>query len=132
MTAKAWLSRGRTIDRELRALNEAREAMIAQMTKATRTQGEVVQTSKDPHRFDKLGELAERIEQRTRELDSVKAEIFTVINAVPDGLCRCVLLERYINCKSFERCAVDLNVSIRNVWRLHGRALQMVEERYES
>lgn len=129
MTAKQWLTRARTIDREARALMEARERMVAQLTKATQTlSGDIVQTSKDPHSFDRLGELAESIERRTRELDAVKREIHDVIASVPDGLCRVVLTERYLNGKTFERVAVDNNISIRNVWRLHGRALQIVED----
>jgi hypothetical protein len=129
MTAKEWLSRARTIDRELTALYEAREMMIAQMTKATQGfTADPVQSSKDPHKFDRLGELAYDIDQRTRELDRVKAEILRAINRVPDGLCRIVLIERYLNMKSFERVAVDNYISIRNVWRIHGRALGMVEK----
>ena len=128
MTAKQWLSRARTIDRELAVLIEAREVMVAQLTKSTQTlTGDVVQSSKDPHKFDRLGELALEIENRARELDAVKAEILRAINRVPDGLCRIVLLERYLNMKSFERVAVDNSISIRNVWRIHGRALQAVE-----
>lgn len=129
MTAKEWLSRARTIDRELTALYEAREMMIAQMTKATQGfTADPVQSSKDPHKFDRLGELAFDIDQRTRELDRVKAEILRAINRVPDSLCRIVLIERYLNMKSFERVAVDNYISIRNVWRIHGRALGMVEK----
>lgn len=128
MNAKSFLIRARTIDRELNALNEAREVMVAQLTKATRTlTGDTVQSTKDPHKFDKLGELAEAIEYRTKELDKVKAEILETVNKVNDPLSRVVLIERYINIKSFERVAVDVNVSIRNIWRIHGRALQEVE-----
>lgn len=128
MTAKEWLNRARTIERELRVMGEAREEMIAKLTKATRSiSGDIVQSTKDPHAFDRLGELAHEIEARTRELDRVKAEILRTINRVPDGLCRVVLIERYLNCKSFERVAVDNYISIRNVWRIHGRALAAVE-----
>lgn len=129
MNAKEWLSRSLTIDRELARLNESRETMIAKLTKATQTiTGDVVQSSKDPHAFDRLGELAEKIEKDTRELDRVLAEIHDVIMEVEQPLPRLVLIERYINLKRFERIAVDNNFSIRNVWRIHGRALRLVEE----
>lgn len=129
MTAKEWLSRSLTIDRELARLNESREKMIAKLTKATQTiTGDVVQSSKDPHAFDRLGELAEKIEKDTRELDRVLAEIHDVIMEVEQPLPRLVLIERYINLKRFERIAVDNNISIRNVWRIHGRALRLAEE----
>ena len=129
MNAKAWLNRARTIERELATLNEAREIMVAQLTKATQVlSGDVVQSSKDPHKFDRLGELAEAIESRTRELNRVKAEILRGVNKVPDGLCRIVLIERYLNAKSMERTADDNMISRRNVWRIHARALQFMED----
>lgn len=128
MTAKEYLTRARTLDRELIALERARERTIAQLTNSTQTlTGDIVQSTKDPHKFDRLGDLAGEIQKRTRELDKVRSEILLTVNRVPDGLCRIVLIERYLNVKSFERVAVDNNISIRNVWRIHGRALRFVE-----
>ena len=128
MTAKEYLTRARTLDRELIALERARERTIAQLTNSTQTlTGDPVQSTKDPHKFDRLGDLAGEIQKRTRELDKVRSEILRTVNRVPDGLCRIVLIERYLNVKSFERVAVDNNISIRNVWRIHGRALRFVE-----
>lgn len=128
MTAKEYLTRARTLDRELIALERARERTIAQLTNSTQTlTGDTVQSTKDPHKFDRLGDLAVEIQKRTRELDKVRSEILRTVNRVPDGLCRIVLIERYLNVKSFERVAVDNNISIRNVWRIHGRALRFVE-----
>lgn len=133
MNAKTWLNRARTIEEELEVLHRARAIMIAQLTKGTQdTTGDVVQSTKDPHRFDHLGELAEAIDSRTRELDRVKAEILRGVNKVPDGLCRIVLIERYLNHKSFERLADDNHISRRNVWRIHGRAIKFMEEVLKS
>ena len=128
MTAKEYLTRARTLDRELIALERARARTIAQLTNSTQSlTGDIVQSTKDPHKFDRLGDLAGEIQRRTKELDRVRSEILRTVNRVPDGLCRIVLIERYLNVKSFERVAVDTNISIRNVWRIHGRALRFVE-----
>ena len=128
MPAKEYLTRARTLDRELIALERARERTIAQLTNSTQSlTGDIVQSTKDPHKFDRLGDLAGEIQRRTKELDRVRSEILRTVNRVPDGLCRIVLIERYLNVKSFERVAVDNNISIRNVWRIHGRALRFVE-----
>lgn len=128
MTAKEYLTRARTLDRELIALERARARTIAQLTNSTQSlTGDIVQSTKDPHKFDRLGDLAGEIQRRTKELDRVRSEILRTVNRVPDGLCRIVLIERYLNVKSFERVAVDNNISIRNVWRIHGRALRFVE-----
>ena len=128
MTAKEYLTRARTLDRELIALERARARTIAQLTNSTQSlTGDIVQSTKDPHKFDRLGDLAGEIQRRTKELDRVRSEILRTVNRVPDGLCRIVLIERYLNVKSFESVAVDNNISIRNVWRIHGRALRFVE-----
>lgn len=129
MNAKTWLNRARTIERELATLNEAKQIINDQLTSATQTiTGDVVQSSKDPHKFDKIGELALTIKLRTMELDRVKAEILRGVNRVPDGLCRIVLIERYLNGKSMEKLADDNNISRRNVWRIHGRAILQMED----
>lgn len=129
MNARTWLNRARTIERELSTLNEARQIINDQLTSATQTlTGDVVQSSKDPHKFDQIGELALTIKLRTMELDRVKAEILRGVNRVPDGLCRIVLIERYLNGKSMEKLADDNNISRRNVWRIHGRAILQMED----
>lgn len=129
MTAKEWLSRARTVERELAALYATREEEIARLTRSVQSlSGDPVQTSKDPHAFDRLGELAEAIESRELELRRIKADTIVAISLLRDGMERIVLHERYVNCKTFERVAVDNNVSIRNVWRIHGRALRHMEE----
>lgn len=129
MNARTWLNRARTIERELATLREAKQIINEQLTSATQTlTGDVVQSSKDPHKFDQIGELALTIKLRTMELDRVKAEILRGVNRVPDGLCRIVLIERYLNGKSMERVADDNNISRRNVWRIHGRAIIQMED----
>lgn len=129
MNARTWLNRARTIERELATLREAKQIINDQLTSATQAlTGDVVQSSKDPHKFDQIGELALTIKLRTMELDRVKAEILRGVNRVPDGLCRIVLIERYLNGKSMERVADDNNISRRNVWRIHGRAIIQMED----
>lgn len=129
MTAKEWLGRARTIEGELAALQEAREIMEAQLTKATQTMtGDTVQSSKDPHAFDRLGELAYQIEAQTKELDRVRAEIESAIRKVDNGKYRELLVRRYINGKTFEAVAVEMNYTWRQVHRIHGRALLEIAE----
>lgn len=129
MTAKEWLSRARSIEGELDALTEAREIMEARLTKGVQTlTGDTVQSSKDPHAFDKLGELTWQIMEQTRELDRVKAEIEAVIRKVENGKYRELLVRRYLNGKTFEEVAVKMHYTWRQVHRLHGRALIAVAE----
>lgn len=129
MTTKEWLNRARTIDGELAALVEAREVMIAKLTKATQTlTGDTVQSSKDNHKFDELGELAFQIEQAVKTCKAVKAEVMGAIRQVKSGTCRELLVRRYIDGETWEKIAVTMNYSWRQVHRLHGRALIEVTE----
>lgn len=129
MQAKEWLSRARTIDGELAALYEARDIMIAQLTKATQTlTGDVVQSTKDPHTFDKLGELALEIDRATKACHKIKAEVLAVISKVPNTKYRRLLVLRYINGHTFEEIAVEMHYSWRQTCRVHGRALIEVSE----
>ena len=129
MTAKEWLNRERTIDDEIDALNETRELMIAQLTKSTQTlTGDVVQSSKDPHKFDDLGDLAFQIDQAVKACHRVKTETLAVIQRVDNSVLRRLLVLRYLNGKSWESIAVEMHYSWRQVHRLHGRALIAVTE----
>lgn len=129
MTAKEWLSRARTIDGELAALMETREIMVSQLTKATQTlTGDTVQSSKDPHKFDELGELALQIEKAVKACHRIKSETLAVIMRVDNATFRELLVLRYLNGLTFEKIAVRMNYSWRQVHRVHGRALIAVAE----
>lgn len=129
MTAKEWLSRARTIDGELAALLEAREKLEARLTKATQTlTGDTVQSTKDPHKFDELGDLALQIQEALRTCCRIKTETQTVINRIENGVFRELLIRRYMNGETFEQIAVAMHYSWRQVHRVHGRALIAVAE----
>lgn len=129
MTAKEWLSRAREIDGELAALKEAHDIMEAQLTKATQTlTGDTVQTTKDPHAFDRMGELALEIERATKACHEIKAEVLAVIRKLDNSLYRRLLVLRYINGHTFEEIAVEMHYSWRQTCRIHGRALIGVAE----
>ncbi len=129
MTAKEWLSRARTIDGELEALKEAHEIMVEQLTKATQTlTGDTVQSTKDPHAFDKLGELAVEIEKATKADHKIKAEVLAAIMKLNNPAHRRLLILRYINGHTFEQIAGKMNYSWRQTCRIHGRALVEMTE----
>ena len=129
MTAKEWLNRARDIDGELDDLREARELLEAQLTKSTQTlTGDVVQSTKDPHKFDELGELAIRIGQAEKRCHKIKSETLAVIMKIDNGTYRRLLVLRYINGHTFEEIAVRMHFSWRQTHRLHGRALIAVTE----
>ena len=124
MTIKQWLLRGRNIDREITVLLKAYEETKERLTKVTQTiSGDIVQHDKDPHKFDRLAELGEKIDSKVDELVSIREEIYNTISKVPNDAQRELLVRRYIIGETFEQIAVGMHYSYKQICRIHGRAL---------
>lgn len=125
MTAKEWLQRGWKLDKEINALLSLRaEARRRALSISPSYKGDVVQSSANPHKFDKLVELESLIDARVDELTGIRAEILAAIAQVPDARYRTLLIERYTEFKTWEQIAVDMNYSFRRVTQMHGEALE--------
>lgn len=79
---------------------------------------------------DKLGAAVARIVDAETVVDAeislliaTAREVENTIKGVKDSTLRALLYERYINGKTFEQIAVQLNYSWRQTCRLHGAAL---------
>lgn len=124
MTTKQWLKQARGIDREINALMEARQQELSRLLSVTaKLSSDPVSGSKDPHKFDRIAELDELINRKIDDLVSVKAEIINGIYRLRDGRYRTILLEYYVNMKTFAQIAEDMGKSERHITRLHGHAL---------
>lgn len=128
MNVKSWLNRAKNIDREIDHLVEQREAERERILSITqKLTGDVVQSSKDPHKFDRLAEYDIEIDRQIDELLKVKTEINRAILQVEDGRLREILRARYLENKSFEEISVRIRYSYKQTCRLHGRALLKME-----
>jgi len=80
--------------------------------------------------IDRMTDLEEEI---NREIDTFVDEKHKIINQI-QGLQNAdeisVLHSRYVEFKTFEQIAVDLQYTIRNVYFIHGHALQHFENLY--
>lgn len=124
MTTKQWLSRAKRLDEEIDALIQSRNETLSRVLSITQTYtADTVQTTKDPHKFDRIAELESDIDRKVDELVAVKREILLAIHQSTDRRYRLVLLKRYIDNKTFEKIAVEMQYSYKQVCRLHGRAL---------
>ena len=129
MNAKQWLSRARNIDREIDGLMRTRDETKARVLSITQSfTGDIVQSTKDPHKFDRLVELENEIDQRIEELLLVKKEIESGISVLHDARYREVLRMRYLRNMTFEEIAVGIKYSYKQTCRIHGRALLKMEE----
>lgn len=128
MTAKEWLQRSWKIDREITALQNMLDETYSRLTSITANMGSVtVQGTKDVHKFDRVGELSDKIGERIAQLVTVKNEVAEAIAQVDGERYRTLLIDRYTRYMTWEQIAVEMNYSYMQICRLHGDALRAVE-----
>lgn len=136
MTTKEYLSRGRYIENEIAVLLKSKENAFAQVTNCAALTSETSldkssQSNTMEARYIKylteVARLEKTIDSYIDQLYCIKEEALTAINTVEDANLRTLLIHRYINCKTFEQIAVEMNYSYRQVLRMHGEALQKVK-----
>ena len=95
---------------------------------------EKVQTSPN---FDKIGTAIAKIDELENNLDKmideylVKRErIIAQIDTMEEESVYQILFSRYIEKKTFEKIATEMEYSWRQMVRLHGKALQQFEKKY--
>lgn len=135
MTTKDYLNQisrlNRMINNKLVEIQQLKE-MACSISAITN--GDRVQTSLN---FDKIGTSIAKIDEMERNLDKMIDEyvdkknlIIAQIDSVEDEDCYNILFSRYIEKKTFEVIATELNYSWRQIVRLHGKALRIFEEKY--
>lgn len=131
MTVKEWLKNGRNLNFEIQALREARNrALNAAVGGAVDYGAERVQTSGGngtERLFVAYSQYSAELERRIAELEDYQAEMLRLINKVSNTTYRTLLIEYYINCKSWEDVAVSVRYEARYTQKLHGLALQECE-----
>lgn len=96
--------------------------------------GERVQTTPN---YDKIGTAYVKIDEMERKLDKLidtyidkKNHIIGQIDGIEDEMLYNILFARYIERKTFEKIATELEYSWRQIIRLHGKALKQFENQY--
>ena len=90
------------------------------------------QSTKNPHKFDRLVELESLVDAKIDEQIAMKAETLETIMKLQDRRQRMVLMGYFIEMKTWEQVAVDLNYSYMHITRIHGYALKEVQKVLES
>lgn len=130
MSVKEWLKRARIINNEIKQLNIAKQEAYDIATGTVAPNQERVQGSSGnamERKFITLLEYDLQISRQKERLLKCKAEILEAISYVEDARYRTLLIAYYVNCKSWEEIAVQMNYGIRQIYRLHGDALQKIK-----
>lgn len=79
---------------------------------------------------DKLDSQIEKVNAAWDELIDKRDNAKALIDKVEDKSARCVLYRYYILIQAWEQIAVEMNYTIRWVYKLHGEALQDLEKEF--
>ena len=70
-----------------------------------------------------------KINTKVQEYIHTLEEIKLVIDAVPNADCRSLLIKRYLQNKTWEQIAEDMNFSLTHIYRLRKKALGLLQEK---
>ena len=135
MKTKDYLSQvsrlNKMINNKLSEISQLRELSVSISAVGN---DEKVQTSPN---FDKIGTAIAKIDELENNLDKmideylVKRErIIAQIDTMEEESVYQMLFSRYIEKKTFEKIATEMEYSWRQIVRLHGKALQQFEKKY--
>lgn len=137
MTAKEYLTKVKRYEEEIDAyLNEIQRLndMATSITAAAKT--DVVQSSGSQQKMadavTNIVELQEKIKQTVNAYIRHKELVKKQINGISNHTYRLLLWKRYVENKTFEKIAVDMDYSWRHVIRMHGSALELFTDKYKD
>ena len=134
MNAKEYLSQAIWLDQRINNKLEQKEQLeaLAKRVTVNFTQEKVSggRATKSPMEDAtvKLIDLCHEINDDIDELITLKAEILEIISKVDDPVSQLLLQMRYIEGKTWEEVAYDLDYNSRTVFKIHGRALKEIEK----
>ena len=131
--AKEYLGQAYRIDQRINSKIEQVSALNNMATKATSTISDMPgSATRNIHRMEdvivKIIDLQDEINADIDELVDFKAEVMSVIKSI-DNLEYQTLLElRYLCFKPWEQIAIELGYSINNVFKMHRKAIELLEK----
>ncbi len=129
--AKMYLSRALWLNEQVRAKTEELEHMRELMDSVSNKAviGGARGSHGDPvaRLAAKLTDLSDSIIEDAKNITVIYAEIAALIDALPDASCRILLSLHYLTGKTMQDIATHLGYSERQVYRIHNRALDLVD-----
>ena len=133
MTVKEYLSQAKFLDQRINSKIQQVAALNALATKATSTLTGMPHnpnhaTSTMEETITKIIDLQAEINRDIDRLVDLKKELFSTIKAVGDTEFQTILEKRYLCFQSWEKISVEMGYDLRWLYRLHGKALDVVRE----
>ena len=133
MTAKEYLNQAYRLDQRINSKLEQVLSLRELTTKATATLSDMPSGGSRNvyHMQDIIGKIVDLENDINRDIDALvdlKREMVTVIKSVADPECQTLLELRFLCFKTWEQIAVEMNYGIDNIYRLHRKALKMVDD----
>lgn len=133
ITAREFLGEAYRIDIRIRSKIELLDYLNDLSTKCTATFSDMPRSpNRGNSRFEdtvvKIIDLEHQIDDEIDRLVDVKRKIIEVISLVPNYEQQTLLELRYLNFKTWEQIAVDMNYGIDNIYKLHRKALNAVDD----
>lgn len=135
MTAKEYLMQIHRLDEDIKSNRRRIEELKYSIggIRAIDYAGDKVGGSSEPDsmaaQIAQLVDLERKVNAETVELLKKKDRIVREIRNVEDTRYVTLLTLRYVDCERWEQIAVDMNESIRHVFRIHGDALKAFKDR---
>ena len=131
MTAKQYLKQARYLDERINTKIAQVSSLHNLATKAISTLSDMPGSpTRNTHRMEdiiiKILMLENEINADIDHLVDLKDEILSVIKAVDDEECRLLLEKRYLNFEQWEDIAAEMCTGVKNIYRLHDKALKML------
>lgn len=132
MTARQYLGQAYRLDQRINSKLTQLSLLRGNAMNLTASIKEIsIQTTHDNMRMEntllKIIDQERIIDEEIDRLVDLKAEIKKMIDEVPNIEYRLILELRYLCFRSWEEIAVDMDYSIDNVFRIHRKALDMVD-----
>ena len=129
---KRYINLDREIDRKLEEVARLR-SKLTRVTEvySTEPRGGGTIYGKTEEILAKIVDLENEIDADIDRLVAIRDGIKTIIEAVEDDREKLLLQYRYLDGKTFEKIAVEMNYSWRQIHRLHSKALTNLKSRSE-
>ena len=135
MTAKEYLQQYKDAAERARSALEHLEELQSMATRVTPNYGgegggqRQSGDAKLANAVDKIIEAKSRVSDELEMLIATEREVVMTIDSIADKTLSTLLYKRYVNCKTFELIAVEMNYSyVHIVHRLHPKALEAVKD----